>query len=152
MSRTTESHPRQCSVYSWSIASSPGQTEYIHRRVHNMVKWSEVTQSCPTLRDPTDCSLPGSSVHGIFQAGILECVAISFSRGTFRPRDWTWVSLTVGRRFTIWVTREALNSNMALLIATSEFFLWLLPGNRVFADVIKDTNKLTRTGRLSRWA
>ena len=40
---------------------------------------SEVTQSCPTLSDPTDCSLPGSSVHGIFQARVLEWVAIAFS-------------------------------------------------------------------------
>ena len=40
---------------------------------------SEVTQSCPTLRDPMDCSLPDSSVHGIFQARVLEWVAIAFS-------------------------------------------------------------------------
>ena len=40
---------------------------------------SEVTQSCLTLHDPMDCSLPGSSVHGIFQARVLEWVAISFS-------------------------------------------------------------------------
>ena len=40
---------------------------------------SEVTQLCPTLRDPTDCSLPGSSVHGIFQARVLEWGAIAFS-------------------------------------------------------------------------
>ena len=40
---------------------------------------SEVAQSCPTLCDPRDCSLPGSSVHGIFQAGVLEWVAIAFS-------------------------------------------------------------------------
>ena len=40
---------------------------------------SEVAQSCPTLSDPMDCSLPGSSVHGIFQAGVLECGAIAFS-------------------------------------------------------------------------
>ena len=43
------------------------------------VKWSEVAQLCPTLCDPMDCSLPGSSVHGILQARILEWVAISFS-------------------------------------------------------------------------
>ena len=43
---------------------------------------SELTQSCPTLCDPTDYSLPGSSVHGILQARILEWVAISFSRGS----------------------------------------------------------------------
>ena len=41
---------------------------------------SEVTQSCPTLSDPMDCSLPGSSVHGIFQAGVLEWGAIAFSK------------------------------------------------------------------------
>ena len=60
---------------------------------------SEVSQSCPTLCDPTDCSLPGFSVHGIFQARVLEWVAISFSRGSSRPRDWTWVSQIVGRCF-----------------------------------------------------
>ena len=41
---------------------------------------SEVTQSCPTFRDPMDCSLPGSSVHGIFQASVLEWGAIAFSK------------------------------------------------------------------------
>ena len=45
-----------------------------------------VAKSCPTLCDPTDCSLPGSSVHGISPARILEGVAISFSRGSSRPR------------------------------------------------------------------
>ena len=45
----------------------------------------EVAQSCPTLCDPVDCSLPGFSVHGILQARILEWVAISFSRGSSRP-------------------------------------------------------------------
>ena len=54
---------------------------------------SDVTQFFLTLWDPTDCSLPGSSVHGIFQARILEWVAISFSRGSSRPRDRTRVSL-----------------------------------------------------------
>ena len=46
---------------------------------------SEVAQSCPTLCDPIDCSLPGSSVHGIFQAIVLEWIAISFSRGSSQP-------------------------------------------------------------------
>ena len=68
---------------------------------------SEVTQSCPTLCDPMDRSLPGSAVHGIFQARVLEWVAISFSRGSSQPRDWTWVSHTAGRHFTTWATREA---------------------------------------------
>ena len=69
-----------------------------------------VTQSCPILWDPMDCSPPGSSVHGILQARILESVAISFSRGSSRPRDWTWVSCIAGRFFTIWASREALSN------------------------------------------
>ena len=72
------------------------------------VKRSEVAQSCPTLCDPMDCSLLGSSVHGIFQARALEWVAISFSRESSRPRDRTQVSRIIGRLFTIWgATREA---------------------------------------------
>ena len=70
-----------------------------------MVKESEVAQSCPTLCDPMGCSLPGSSVHGIFQARVLEWVAISFSRGSSQTMDRT--SRIAGRRFTIWATREA---------------------------------------------
>ena len=65
-----------------------------------------VTQSCPTLCDTMDCSWPRSSVHGVFQTRILEWVAISFSRGSSQPRDWTQVSHTVGRLFTVWATRE----------------------------------------------
>ena len=48
-----------------------------------------VAQLCPTLYNPMDYSLPGSSVPGAFQARILEWVAISFSRGSFQPRDQT---------------------------------------------------------------
>ena len=69
-------------------------------------KESEVTQLCLTLCYPMDSSLLGSSIHGIFQAGILEWVAISFSRRFSRPRDWTQVSRIVGRRFIVWATRE----------------------------------------------
>ena len=59
------------------------------------------------LCDFMDCSPPGSSVHGILQARILERVAISFSRGSSRPRDRTQVSRIRGRRFNLWTTREA---------------------------------------------
>ena len=57
-------------------------------------------QSCPTLCDPLDCSSPGFSVHGILQAGILEWVAVSSSRGSSPPRDWTHVFYVsrIGRR------------------------------------------------------
>ena len=66
----------------------------------------EVAQLCLTLCDPMDCSLPGSSVHGIFQARVLEWVAISFLRRSSWPKDQTQGSRIVGRRFTIWATRE----------------------------------------------
>ena len=54
-----------------------------------------------------DCSLPGSSIHGIFQARILGWVAISFSRRSSQPRVRTWVSRIAGRHFATWATREA---------------------------------------------
>ena len=71
---------------------------------------SEVSQSCPTLCYPMDCSLLGSSVHGVFQARVLEWGAISFSRRSSRPRDWTQVSHIVGRCFVVWATREVSNT------------------------------------------
>ena len=60
-----------------------------------------VAQSYPTLSNPMDCSLPGSSLHGILQARVLEWVAIYFSRGSSQPRDRTWVSLIPGRCFNL---------------------------------------------------
>ena len=68
-----------------------------------------VAQSCPTLCNPMDCSLLGFSVHGIFQARILEWVTILFSRGFSWPRDCTHISVSwIGRRFLYyWATREA---------------------------------------------
>ena len=76
---------------SWSIRlpSLPNSPEW---------KKSEVAQSCQTLCNPMDCSLSGSSVYGIFQARVLEWIAISFSRGSSRPRNRTQVSCIAGRR------------------------------------------------------
>ena len=76
-------------------------------------KWSEIAQSCLTLCNPMDCSPPGSSIHGTFQARILEWVAISFCRRSSQPRDWTRASHIVGRCFTIWATREVAIINSA---------------------------------------
>ena len=60
---------------------------------------SEVAQSCPTLHDPMDCSLPGSSVHGIFQARVLEWGAITFSgtalQGSAKAKKSLWPILIV---------------------------------------------------------
>ena len=86
-------------LFSFSFVSSLGE----------VWKWkseSEVTQSCLTLCNPMDCSLPRSSVHGVFQARVLEWVAISFSRGSSWPRDRTRVSHIIGRHCTIWANWE----------------------------------------------
>ena len=71
-----------------------------------------VAQLCQAVCDPMDCSLPGSSIYGTLQAGILEWVAILFSRGSSQPRDCTWVFWTTDIFFTIWATREAQRSEI----------------------------------------
>ena len=72
--------------------------------LHNYCVLSHVWLFC----EPVDCSLPGSFVHGILQIRILEFVGMPFSRGSSWPRDWTQVSHTAGRFFTIWATRLSL--------------------------------------------
>ena len=67
----------------------------------------KVTQWCPTLWDPMDCSPPGFAAHGILQARIPEWISIPFSRDSSWPGDGAQVSCVVGRVFTIWATREA---------------------------------------------
>ena len=67
---------------------------YIYVRVKVLV-----TQLC--LCDPMDCSPPGSSICGILQAGILEWIAMPFSKGCSQPRDQTWVSHMAGKFFSI---------------------------------------------------
>ena len=92
-----------------------------------------VSCSVMSLCDRMDCSLPGSSVHGILQAGILELVAIPFFRGSSPSRDRIQISSIVGRFFTIWVTGQALcvywviiNVN-SLLVDVGNNFLWGKP-------------------------
>ena len=75
------------------------------------------TQSCPTLSDSMDCNPPGSFVHVIFQARILEWVVIPSSRGSSWPRNWTCISVSLalaGRFFTSYATWEALKSPIKL--------------------------------------
>ena len=84
---------------------------------------SEVSQLCPALCNPMDCSLPGSSIHGIFQARVLEWGAISFSRGSSRPRDRTLLSYSscIGR-WILYITWEAHPRDEGVLILPSEPF------------------------------
>ena len=66
--------------------------------------------SCSALCNFMGCSSPGSSVHRILQARILEWITISFSWGTSLPRDWTQVSCIAGRSLSVWATRESPNT------------------------------------------
>ena len=100
-----------------------------------------VTKSCLTLCDPMDCSPLGFSVQRIFQAKILEWVAISFSRRSSRPRDRTCVS-DIGRQILYcWATREALLKTCSLNIRKSSIFFWntldlVLPCSRSIVALI----------------
>ena len=87
-----------------------GQEATIRTRYGITGKEIEAAQSRPILCDPMDCGIPGSSFHGVFQARVLEWVAISLSRGSSQPRNRIQASHIAGRRFTIWATREAWNN------------------------------------------
>ena len=86
-----------------------------------------IAKLCPTLDTLwTVCSLPESSVHGIFQQRILERITIPFSRGSSQPRDWTQVSHIAGGFFTDQATRE-------------DIFFWLVPrGLQDLSSLIRD--------------
>ena len=90
----------------WMLRSSPTATPSLPACFSSCTQ-GLVMQSCPTLCSPMDGSPPGSSVHGILQARILEWVVMPSSRGSFQPRDWTCVSCIAGGFFTIWASREA---------------------------------------------
>ena len=83
--------------------------------------------SCAQLCDPMDCTLPGSSVHGILQARILEWVAIPFFKRSSWPRDQTQVPWVTDRFFTIWSTREALERYVRSDQSLSRVWLFATP-------------------------
>ena len=87
-------------------------------------KWKSVAQTCPTLCNLVAFSLPGSSVHGILQARILEWAAFSFSRGSYWLSDWTQVSCITGRFFTIWDTRAGYFVNLLTVVLVFFFFFF----------------------------
>ena len=94
-----------------------------------------VSQLCLTLCHPMDCSLPGSSVHGILQARILEWDAISFSRASSWPRDQTPVSMLACRFFTICVTMDVptsmIGSTFKVFVSSRSFFFFFGKGTEV---------------------
>ena len=80
--------------------------------------------SCVRLWDIMDCSLPGSSIQGIFQTRVLEWVAISFSRGSSQPRDWNQVFCIVDRCFTTWANREVQELMLNLKLQYFGHLMW----------------------------
>ena len=100
---TQGSNPSLLCLLHWQVGS------LLLRHLGNPYSCAEsevlVVQSCPTLCDPMDCSLPDSAIHGILQARILERVAIPFSRGSSQARYQTQVSCIAGRFFTIRATK-----------------------------------------------
>ena len=103
--------------------------------------WFSCTKSRLTLCFPMDCSLPGSSVQRTSQARILEWVAISFSRGSSWPRNWTLVSCIAGRFFTDWSTRESFLLLLAQLSVSS-----CLPQRNLPSSAMKNEWKLKKRG------
>ena len=116
--------------WSFSFSISPSN-ELISFRMdwlsdRSEVKWSEVAQLCLTLCNPVDCSLPGSSLHGILQARILEWVTTSSSWGSSWPRDQTLVSHIAGRRFNLWATNDANVSWGWSALLTQKFYFHVM--------------------------
>ena len=111
----------------------------------------EVAQSCPTLCDPMDCSLPGSSVHGIFQAVVLEWIAISFSKGSSQPRDRTQVSCIVDRHFTVWPTGKSIyfSAKMGIIMVPTSATQVVLLGKNLPASAGdgRDASLIPGSGR-----
>ena len=123
-----------CSRACWLFSSCP-QSFPASGSLPTFVSAVCVCVSCSvmSLCDHMDCSLLGSSVHGILQAGILDLVAIPIFRGSSPSRDRIQISSIVGRFFTIWVTGQALcvywviiNVN-SLLVDVGNNFLWGKP-------------------------
>ena len=85
----------------------PSNYQFSPTDLQNLKNFCLVAQLCLTICDSLNYGPPGSSVHGDFQARILDWVAVAFSRGSSQPWDRTQVSLSSGRFFTIWATREA---------------------------------------------
>ena len=78
------------------MGSFEGGHHFLHY-LHHSLDPGKQQDPCLTLYDPMDCSLPGFSIHGIFQERVLEWVSISFSRGSSQPRDRTQVSCIVSK-------------------------------------------------------
>ena len=120
----------QFSVFGWSCVPSLlftwGRTIVEVMKIMLKVKWSAVAQSCPTLSDLMDCSLPGSSVHGIFQARVLEWGAIAcFDNGILlsHKKECIWVSSNEVEEPRAYYTQWS-KSEREILILYTDAYIW----------------------------
>ena len=112
--------PPQCNgIGRWSLCEVT-RVRWSHEGGALMMAWESESKSYSVAPNALWSHglyrLPGCSVHGILQARILDWIALSFSRGSSQNRDWTQVSHIAGRFFTIWMTREAPQCGMSVLI------------------------------------
>jgi len=110
---------------------------------------SEVAQSCPTLSDPMDCSLPGSSIHGIFQARVLEWGAIAFSKKVLTLIETGFPgTVSIGPSFTSWRTGHERIWLLLLCLQDSSgvgnLGEWVAKGTGTFKRSPMPTDKLHR--------
>ena len=106
-----------------------GLTNLLTKTHPDQLQCCLVTKSYPTLCNPMDCSPPGSSVHEISQARILERVAISFSRGSSQPRNRTHISCLAGRFFTTEPPGRQLEGSCAVSCKWFSFYMCLVLSN-----------------------
>ena len=104
-----------------------------------------VAQPCSILCSPMDCSSPGSSVHGIFQARVLEWIAIPFSRVSSWPRDRIQVSHIAGRFFTVWPPKKPkLHIYLTLVIYSCKFFRVFIWTSWTQKPILDGTNMMKK--------
>ena len=103
---------------------------------------SQVAQSCPTLCNPMDCSLPGSSVRGIFQARLLEWVAISFSRRIWKVRPYLWQHYPIQVCFTL---SKIFAAKTAIFKLVGKTGIWLFTYQKLFKKFLPKGHKSIST-------
>ena len=136
------------SVKSSQTSFSPGRSVGLPSVFSYQKSESEVTQLCPTLWDPMDCSPPGSSLHGIFKARVLEWVAISFSRGIFQTQGSNPGPPHCRQMFYIWATGEvSLSLSLSHTLSQGGSQTWLC--TRINWEALKRSRSLSLTSYLT---
>ena len=157
-SRTFSAAPDRCSTSLCSVDANGGhciarksQPQWKRHNEATSVKilllccCSLIAKLCLTLCEPVDYSPPGSSVHGIPQTRILECISNSFSKGSFRPRHWTLISYNDRQVLYQWATREAPNPTISVIQTSwlfATFSLWFVYQMSIYLYQISLSRKI----------